>query len=95
MKIGATGEGMKDRIADLLKIIRGIGVILAVVRAAAVLSEIMTALTEAMEGRTINSESLRPLKDLYRRVRLRIRRNTGMRKSAESARKGISALRKI
>ena len=100
MRTGTTTTGMitgglKARAANLLKIIRATGAILLAVKIITGFREIMTVLTEEMEGRTINSESLRPLKDLYRRVRLRIRRNTGMRKSAESARKGISALRKI
>ena len=90
-----TTEDLKDRAADLLKIIKGIGAILLAVKVLTGFLEITTALTEEMEGRTINSESLQPLKDSCRRARLRIRKSTGMRKSAGLARKKINALRKI
>lgn len=93
--IGEMVGDMKAKIADLLKIAKGIGVILAAARAVPALLEIMTALTEAMEGRTIDSASLRPVRDSYLRARSRIRRSIGMKRSAESARRRISALRRI
>ena len=85
----------KAKIAGLLKAVKVTGVILLAARLIIGLGQITTALTEEMEGRTIDSESLRPLKDSSRRARQRIRRSIGMKKSAELTRKGINALRRI
>ena len=99
MKIEAIIEMMgvewKAKIAGLLKAAKVTGVIFLAARAVIGLVEIMTALTEEMEGRTINSESLRPVRDSFLRARQRIRKSTGMKKSAELTRKGINALRRI
>ena len=99
MKIEAIIEMMgvewKAKIAGLLKAVKVTGVILLAARLIIGLGQITTALTEEMEGRTIDSESLRPLKDSSRRARQRIRRSIGMKKSAELTRKGINALRRI
>ena len=96
--IGMTDGGRMARIADLLKIIKvikGIGAVMLAARIITGLVEIMSALTGEMEGRTIDSESLRLLKDSCRRTLSKIRRSIGMRKNAESVRKKINVPRKI
>ena len=95
--IGMSGEvaGLRDKIVVLLKVIKGIGIARVVIKAATGLSAIMTALTEAMEGRTINLESLQPLKALYLRVQSRIRKSIGMKKNAGLARREINVPERI
>ena len=69
--------------------------IMAVTRIITVLSEIMTVIREAMEGRTISSESRHQARALCRRLQSRIPKSIEMKKNAESVRKKINVPKKI